>query len=117
MLASNKAIFQLLRYESPFCPDEALAALREETAGEPWSGYVICPRGCGTKFFWALSPWLIEYKEQFLIYLNQQISWTICPDHVKARPRHVLFVERDWTYLPPAAAVLGGGTTYHNRYE
>jgi len=117
LFASNKAIYQLVYRDSPFCPDDALDALRGETGEEPLSGYVICPRGCGAKFFWALTPRLSDYKEQFLIYLNQQISWTACPDHIKAQPRHLLLLERDWTYLPPAAAILGAGPIYQNRYE
>lgn len=120
VFASDKAVFQLVHRDADFALEQAREALRKEGQREPYCGFVHCPQGCGTRIYWALAAGLADYKEQFLIYLNQQISWTVCPDHTRSQPRHVLILEkeRDWTYLPPAAAILGGtARVYNNCYE
>lgn len=84
----------------------------------PLTGYVLCPRGCGTRILWALSADLAEYKEPFLVYLNQQLSWTMCPDHESIQPPcERLHDEEGLNCMRSSRSVFGSGRRYVNCYE
>jgi hypothetical protein len=81
-------------------------------------GSVLCPRGCGTMIHWVLDADLSDHKEQFLVYLHQQLWWTDCPEHTSIRAQGTApFPARDWTYLPTPSSVVGSGPRYRNLYE
>jgi hypothetical protein len=117
LVVSHKAIAQIVSQTSTVSgaslPE---TVLRNETL-PPLTGQVFCPRGCGTRIFWALSADLAEYKEAFLVYLNQQLSWTPCPDHHKIQPQCQYEDDLVDMCLPSPAAVLGPGPRYVNCYE
>ena len=78
----DKAAFRIVpRDATVFIGDLADTVAGDSSSCPPLTGMVKCPRGCGTAIYWALSSDLIEYKEQFLIYLYQQLCWTPCPQH------------------------------------
>ncbi len=81
-------------------------------------GFLACPRGCGATIYWALTREAAEYKEQFLLYLNQLLSWTSCPEHSQAcSPRVAVQADAEWCALPSSSAVMAGGRRYRNLYE
>jgi hypothetical protein len=81
-------------------------------------GFLSCPRGCGATIYWALTPAMAEYKEQFLLYLHQLLSWTSCPDHSQMQGQRMpAYADSEWNALPSSSSVLAGGQRYRNLYE
>lgn len=92
-----------------------------DEAHPPLTGVLVCPRGCGTRIYWALAAELAPYKEDLLVFLYQQLYWTKCPEHREIQPQ----VRRQYSQTvpgkPPAPAgpsSLDASPKYHrNRYE
>jgi len=119
VIINDKAVFLIVpRYSRAFVGNLA-ELVSQEGEEPPLTGCVVCPKGCGTRVYWALSASVAEYQTQFLIFLNQQLSWTACPEHKKILPQQVVKPEHeeDWTSLPSASSILSGGLRYMNCYE
>lgn len=117
MVVGHKAVARIVSQSLSVSDTMLSETLAPGEAESTLTGQVFCPRGCGTRIFWALSADLAEYKEAFLIYLNQQLSWTACPDHKTIQPQGDCDDEMIRACLPSAASVVGGGPRYVNRYE
>ncbi|MGQ9668517.1 MAG: hypothetical protein ACUVWB_14515 [Anaerolineae bacterium] len=92
-----------------------------DKAQPPLTGVLVCPRGCGTRIYWALAADLASYKEDLLVFLYQQLYWTKCPEHREIQPQ---VHPRQFQTAPAASpAPAGPGTRdtsprcYRNRYE
>ena len=117
MVVSHKAVARIVSQSISVSDTVLSETVARGEAESALTGQVFCPRGCGTRIFWALSTDLAEYKEAFLVYLNQQLSWTSCPDHHTIQPQGDCDDEMIRACLPSASAVLGCGSRYVNRYE
>lgn len=106
--------------------EEDLADWMKRIAGDeaqpPLTGVLICPRGCGTRIYWAMSAELAAYKEDLLVFLYQQLYWTECPEHREIQPQ-VRFRSSCNIQAPlkPASGTAPSSRRtseyYHNRYE
>ena len=117
LVVSHKAVARIVSQSCTVSGTQLPETVFGNETLPPLTGQVFCPRGCGTRIYWALSAELAEYKEAFLVYLNQQLSWTPCPDHHKIQPQ---CQNQDVTAdmcLPSSSAVLGSGPRYVNCYE
>lgn len=96
--------------------------LADDEGQPPLTGMLICPRGCGTRIYWALSAELAAYKEDLLVFLYQQLYWTACPEHREIQPQ---VRSRSGSKIMqgasrPAASTASPSRTpeyYRNRYE
>ena len=115
----DRAIFRIVPHGSSyFDSEELLSASFPDGCAAAMVGFLSCPRGCGTLVYWALTPEMVEYKEQFLLFLHQQLSWTACPDHAQIQnQRASVRSETDWGALPSSSAVMAGCRRYRNLYE
>ena len=119
LVVGKKAIIHVAVQHSGAFDRDLSSALPHNEAEPPLTGYVLCPRGCGTRILWALSADLAEFKEALLVYLNQQLSWSPCPDHqlIQSQCGWGFQDELDWAYLPSPDSVFGRGPRYVNCYE
>ena len=117
MVLGNKAAIWIASHESPVMPADLGNVLPRSGENPPLTGQVLCPKGCGTRIYWALSAELAEHKETFLNYLNQQLSWTECPEHRQFRRQRLSREEWDWARPFSSRFVLGQGLYYGNCYE
>jgi len=117
--ACDKAFYRIVpRGASTVDSTAVFSVLRDHQRVLYLVGSVLCPRGCGTVIHWLLSSDVADHKEEFLVYLNQQLWWTDCPDHVAIRPQKTPFSPaKDWTFLPPSSSVMAAGPRYRNLYE
>lgn len=105
--------------------EEDLADWMKSIAGDeaqpPLAGVLICPRGCGTRIYWALSAELAAYKEDLLVFLYQQLYWTECPEHREIQPQgRSRSGGKVQAPLKPAAGTTPPSRApeyYRNRYE
>ena len=117
MFVCEKASYRVVPVGSPIFFNKLAELIQNGGRRPPLTGSIICPKGCGTIAYWALSADMLEHKEQFLNFLHQQLSWTSCPQHEQVQPQTIIMLEPDWTFLPPASTVLGRGRRYANCYE
>jgi hypothetical protein len=117
VFGSDKAAFRVVPRGMTNGRHDFIAAFCSNNAS--WlTGSLACPRGCGTIILWALCEDVAEYKEQFLTYLYQQLSWTACPDHTAIeRQRREVGFDPDLIILPSPSSVMAGEVRYRNRYE
>ncbi|MGC8827619.1 MAG: hypothetical protein ACP5TV_11530 [Anaerolineae bacterium] len=105
--------------------EEDLADWMKGVAGDkaqpPLTGVLICPRGCGTRIYWALSAELAAYKEDLLVFLYQQLYWTACPEHREIQPQ--MRPRSGGSIQAPPKPAAGTASSsrppeyYRNRYE
>jgi len=117
LFACDKAVFRVVPRGSSIFVGDLSEALQYDSCQFALTGRVDCPRGCGTAIQWALAVDVSDYKEQFLVYLYQQLCWTICPDHDTIRPQRRVSVDSNDTALRPAAAIVIPGPRYANSFE
>lgn len=98
-----------------------MQCIADDAAQPPLTGMLICPRGCGTRIYWALSAELAAYKEDLLVFLYQQLYWTKCPDHREIQPqvRSRSSCTNQGTTVPASGKPSSGQVPqyYRNRYE
>jgi hypothetical protein len=117
VFACDKAIYRIVPRGTSLGLDELAKTIRRGPGAPPLTGTLSCPRGCGARISWALAAHLGAYREEFLMFLSQELSWTRCPEHRGIQRQLDTPPDRDWTYLPPAASIVGGGPRYVNSYE